>query len=90
MVSEELKTSVQYVDRCPRCGNDDFSPGAEYCKRCALRRVNTCTSDECGAVTPMDAAYCETCGHETYYHVEGAVAAWRPDVDVSYDDDVPF
>lgn len=31
---------------CPRCGNDEFSDGAEYCKLCGLYLYNVCINSE--------------------------------------------
>lgn len=87
---EEQTNTIKYVGTCPRCGNDDFSPGGQFCKRCGLRRFNSCLSDDCSAAAPPDAAYCEMCGHVTYYHELGAVAAWQPEPEFSYEDDLPF
>jgi len=89
IMSAEREKAVQYVNQCPRCNNEDFSPGAQYCKRCGLRLYNTCTNEECGVGASSDAAYCEMCGHETYYNEQGVVAPWRPPLEFS-EDDIPF
>lgn len=70
--------------QCPRCGNTDFSLGADYCKLCGLYLYNNCTDYEdnrfrgqCGARNPGDARFCETCGSETVLTHLGLLMTWE-------------
>lgn len=95
------KTGGRTVDfrfeKCPRCGNQDFSPEAAFCKRCGAPRSNECGSEECGYGQPLDAAYCELCGHETGHFMLGLIDDWQgpheapaPTIPSFEEDEVPF
>ena len=66
------------VDECPRCLNEIFSEGAQYCRICGLELVNKCIpeplEDSFGNFYPPDphvnlpdARFCEQCGAPTVY-----------------------
>lgn len=76
---------------CPRCGNDDISEEATYCKMCGFYLFNKCINDSayndsmvnfdygqyCGAINDGDARYCEHCGSPTILTRAGLVTTWE-------------
>jgi len=77
------------VKECPRCHNTEFSEDAEYCKKCGLILVNYCEpvqidTDINGTpmyakqhANPPDARYCEHCGRETLFYVNGVLKSYN-------------
>lgn len=61
--------------KCPVCGNNEFSYGAEFCKICGSAIYNYCqdlydengyrVSSGCGKPNPGDSRFCEYCGNPT-------------------------
>lgn len=68
---------------CPRCGNDEFSKIAKYCKLCGLYLFNACTNayyeedSYCNHVNNGDARYCEVCGAPTVLYKLGLLKSWE-------------
>jgi len=76
---------------CPRCGNNDISDEATYCKMCGFYLFNKCINDSayndsivnfdyrqyCGAINDGDARYCEHCGSPTILTRAGLVTTWE-------------
>lgn len=78
---------------CPRCGNTEFSPNANFCKMCGLYLYNQCGEipqydhteyDEhlnviggVHRINPGDARYCEHCGRETLLTRLGLLMTWE-------------
>lgn len=87
-----------HFDKCPRCGNEEFSEGARFCRRCAAPRTNECSNDSCNMAMPLDAAYCESCGGPTIHFILGLIEDWqgpyeeptRVSVNTFDEEDVPF
>lgn len=62
-------------NKCPVCGNDEFSYEAEFCRICGSAIYNYCQdlydeagyriSTGCGKPNPGNARYCEYCGNPT-------------------------
>lgn len=79
--------------RCPRCGNEDFSANANFCKICGLYLYNTCPhqpfydhneTDNYGNIidvipldNPGDARFCEHCGDPTLLTKLGLLMSWE-------------
>ncbi|PEA79106.1 hypothetical protein CN676_04030 [Bacillus wiedmannii] len=59
---------------CIKCGNEDISDNASFCKKCGTYLYNNCTNsdNQCDYLNPPDAFYCEICGSESYLLVESA------------------
>lgn len=57
---------------CPRCGANDYSVSAKYCRRCGYPLRNFCTSpDPRGRhQNASDAAFCEECARPTFWSLE--------------------
>lgn len=75
------------VLKCPKCGNEEFSDEAQFCRICGLRAYNRCKGehedDGYGNFIGMhyhnnhsNARYCETCGQPTEFLEEGILTAW--------------
>ena len=60
--------------KCPKCGNEEFSDDAEYCKICGLQVYNYCAERHRNV---GNARFCETCGRETVYYEEGLLQDWE-------------
>ena len=67
------------IKECPRCKNEIFSDGAQYCRLCGLELVNKCipepwddsfgySHDSEAHDNPPDARFCEQCGAPTVYY----------------------
>lgn len=72
---------------CPRCQNEEFDDGAEYCRICGLSRYNTCEGtpvyNERGFQDDVEvhnnfgnARFCEYCGQMTLFFKEGFLDAY--------------
>lgn len=73
---------------CPRCGNEEYSQGAKFCRICGLQAYNYCEGepeyDYNGNQTdvhyhknPSNARYCETCGNPTVFFKQGILKSWE-------------
>ncbi len=50
---------------CVACENTEFSPDANYCKKCGQILTNYCAckvESGCEHINPQDALFCEQCG----------------------------
>lgn len=79
----ETDENNRYLE-CPRCGNNVFSKGANYCKICGLYLYNDCSNIQpniidnyCGKTNPGDARYCEYCGSPTSLMNLGLLMSWE-------------
>ncbi len=61
--------------KCPKCGNDEFSDNAEYCKICGTFLYNCCMPEEDYIEKKHknigNARYCEQCGAPTTFFIHG-------------------
>lgn len=68
--------------RCPKCGNEQFSEAAEFCRICGTYRYNLCEGDDIyDSYGNFDhheqhrnagnARFCEVCGKPTLFFKEG-------------------
>ena len=66
---------------CPKCGNEEYSENAEYCRICGFDRYNYCEGtrreDEFGEFLVVErhkncgnARFCEICGARTVLYSE--------------------
>lgn len=67
------------VETCPKCGNQEFSENAMFCRICGTSIYNMCEGetdnngygeyivDGSQHRNPSNARYCETCGKPTYF-----------------------
>ena len=71
----ETDNNLRFL-RCPRCGNEEYSQGAQYCRICGFTAYNECEGgyeqDEYGNQgiyqihrNQGNARYCEFCGQPT-------------------------
>lgn len=71
----ETDGNLRFV-KCPRCGNEEYSPDAEYCRICGFPAYNECEGspeyDEFGNNQGFhihrnagNARFCEHCGKPT-------------------------
>ena len=67
----ETDSNLRFV-RCPKCGNEEFSNNAQYCRICGFQAYNECEGyydqDQCEQITHKNvgnARYCESCGQPT-------------------------
>lgn len=71
----DVDGNLRFV-KCPRCGNEEYSDEARFCKICGLPIFNECEGseeyDEYGNSegirthkTVMNASFCEYCGKKT-------------------------
>lgn len=75
------------IKKCPRCFNEEFSEGANYCIICGLPLYNFCdgsgNADLHNALigkvhlNPPEARYCEICGAPTKYFRLGALPTYQ-------------
>jgi Zn-dependent peptidase ImmA (M78 family)/ribosomal protein L37E len=95
--------NVLRVIECPRCGNEEFSDNAGYCRICGLTSYNYCEGqpeyDGFGEENVVyhknlgNARYCETCGRSTAFLKEGILKSWeqaKPGSEESSTADVSF
>jgi Zn-dependent peptidase ImmA (M78 family) len=81
-------------NKCPSCGNEDFSNEARYCKKCGNYLFNDCTNDyfeqegTCGAHNVADALFCEYCG--TITNLGQMVQAKNNEEESNSSDNVPI
>lgn len=75
------------VIKCPRCGNEEFSDNAEFCRVCGLPVFNYCEGEEqydyhgnyldtTKHKNPGNARFCEICGRKTTYYTEKLLKDW--------------
>jgi Zn-dependent peptidase ImmA (M78 family)/ribosomal protein L37E len=78
----DFDESTMKVKICPRCGNEEFSENAEFCRICGTNLYNDCEGihtqdfngyEEVGEIhhNPSNARYCETCGAKTRFFIDG-------------------
>ena len=78
----EFDESTMKVKICPKCGNEEFSDNALFCKICGTNLYNDCEGihtqnfngfDDIVEIhhNPSNARYCETCGAKTRFFIDG-------------------
>lgn len=82
----ETDENLRFV-KCPRCGNEEFSSDAKFCRICGLPVFNECEGsqefDSFGNVTsfyhrnPGNARYCEQCGKPTMLYKETLLKPYK-------------
>ncbi|WIF95096.1 hypothetical protein [Caminicella sporogenes] len=82
------------VIKCPRCGNEEFSSEAVYCRICGTMLFNYCQGEwndyrqewSWEHKNPGNARFCEICGKPTYFGMEKLLLDWE-DVKVNSEED---
>ena len=90
----ETDSNLRFV-RCPRCGNEEYSEDALYCRICGFSAYNECEgSTECDNFGNVNvhrnvgnARYCEYCGKPTMLLNEKLL---RPYTEVQAEQEDPF
>ena len=70
------------VTKCPKCGNEEFSKDADYCKICGTPFYNNCDGEDiydyhgnyeghAEHKNPGNARFCEKCGKPTFFFNSG-------------------
>ena len=83
------EAQAKAVCRCPRCGNKEILPDANYCIICGLPLNNLCL----GATThsnPRYAKYCMVCGIKTKMGNDGVEIKEVTEKLMKYEDGVPY
>lgn len=101
----ETDSNLRFVS-CPKCGNEEYSENAVYCRICGFSAYNECEgyydNDEGEHVSHRNvgnARYCEFCGQPTMLFKEKllksytevqAVGNAQDDEKLLFDTDFPF
>lgn len=82
------------VVECPRCGNEQISTDAKFCRICGLPVYNYCAGKGTSHICPGNARFCGVCGEPTEYFELGILRSWDATagkndggIDFSSDDD---
>ncbi|WP_161820476.1 zinc ribbon domain-containing protein [Sporotomaculum syntrophicum] len=84
--------------KCPRCGNEAFSPKEKYCNICGASLFNVCEGvpivDSYGNIfvsthhiNDGNARYCSKCGSRTAFYKQGFLKKWTAANNVEYQHD---
>nr|DAZ21858.1 MAG TPA: Double zinc ribbon protein [Caudoviricetes sp.] len=95
----ETDSNLRFVS-CPRCGNEEYSEDAIYCRICGFSAYNECEGhydhDQDEYITHRNvgnARYCEYCGQPTMLFKEKLLKPYtevQSSQDVQEDEDLPF
>lgn len=85
---------------CPKCGNEEYSQNALYCRICGFSAYNECEGyydqEQCEHINHRNvgnARYCEYCGQPTMLLKEKLLKPYtevQGTQDVQEDEDLPF
>lgn len=95
----ETDRDLRFV-RCPKCGNEEYSEDAKFCRICGLSAYNECEGSpeygDFGDVVDLhvhknvgNARYCESCGKPTMLLKEKLLKPYT-EVQAKQEDDDPF
>ncbi|MCD7712441.1 MAG: hypothetical protein LUJ25_06980 [Firmicutes bacterium] len=97
----EVDENLRFI-KCPRCGNEQYSDNAKYCRICGFNVYNECEGDyerdEYGNQEgPFqihrnvgNARYCEFCGQPTMLLKEKLLRPYTEVQTSQEDEEVPF
>lgn len=97
----ETDNNLRFV-RCPRCGNEEYSDEAKYCRICGCSAYNECEGsfdeDEYGNRglyqihrNVGNARYCECCGQPTMLLKEKLLKSYKEvQAAQAIDEELPF
>lgn len=95
----ETDNNLRFVS-CPRCGNEEYSQNAQYCRICGFYAYNECEGyydqEQCEHINHRNAGnarYCEFCGQPTMLLKEKLLKPYtevQGTQDVQEDEDLPF
>lgn len=73
----EVKDHNGKILSCPICQNEDV-PSGDYCTICGFSFKNKCQN--CEAVLPSNARYCNKCGDISTYYKSGLLKYWKNEI----------